>query len=167
MTAGSRVRVRRGGRPRTARAAACAAVLAALVALATGCREEAVPAWGYPELGARLGSLSRAVEEGCAGAAPAGCGGNLDRLDALAGRAFAEVLDRRLLDQGCLRAREEVRRARRARLAAAERARAGRDPRHAGLGRAVAVEHVAYRRLLAALERVRAAPPPGEGADPL
>ncbi|MDX3537078.1 hypothetical protein PV721_22415 [Streptomyces sp. MB09-01] len=143
---------------------ACAAVL---VALATGCRNDTAPAWGYPELGATLGSLSRTLEEGCAGKAPASCSEDLDRLDALAERAFAEVLDHRLLDDAYLAARNEVRRARQLRLAAEARARSRRDPHHPSLARAVAAEQLAYLHLLAALERVRTAPPPGDGTDPV
>ncbi|MER6196161.1 hypothetical protein ABT234_02105 [Streptomyces sp. NPDC001586] len=150
--------------PGRVRAVACAAVL---VALATGCRTDTAPAWGYPELGAALGSLSRALDEDCAGQASASCSGDLDRLDALAERAFAEVLDHRLLDEAYLAARSEVDRARRLRLAAAARARSSRDPHDLPLGRAVAAERLAYRHLLAALERLRTAPPPGDGTNPV
>ncbi|MFD6970129.1 hypothetical protein [Streptomyces sp. NPDC059949] len=156
---------RRGGAGRgTVRAAACVAVL---MAVATGCRNDTAPAWGYPELGATLGSLARTLEEGCAGAAPEHCAGHLDRLDALAARAFAEVLDHRLLDDAYVRARTGVHRARELRLAASARARSLRDPHHPPLVRAVAAERLAYRRLLTALERVRAAPPPGDGTRPV
>ncbi|MEU9086568.1 hypothetical protein [Streptomyces sp. NPDC048357] len=162
MTACSTARGSAG--PGRVRAVACAAVL---VALATGCRADTAPAWGYPELGATLGSLSRALDESCAGQAPASCGDDLDRLDALAERAFAEVLDHRLLDDAYLAARNGVDRARALRLAAAAKARALRDPHHPPLGRAVAAERLAYRHLLAALERLRTAPPPGDGTDPV
>ncbi|WP_158754323.1 hypothetical protein [Streptomyces sp. NRRL F-2580] len=162
MTACSTARGSAG--PGRVRAVVCAAVL---VALATGCRNDAAPAWGYPELGATLGSLSRALDESCAGKAPASCSDGLDRLDAPAQRAFAEVLDHRLLDDAYLAARTEVDRARRLRLAAAAQARSLRDPHHPPLGRAVAAEQLAYRHLLAALERLRTAPPPGDGTDPV
>ncbi|MFD3543061.1 hypothetical protein ACFWUQ_26690 [Streptomyces sp. NPDC058662] len=160
----SRAGGRRGARAGAIRAAACAALLAASVA---GCRDDPAPAFGYPQLHARLGSLSRALDEGCAGV-PAGCAEGLERLGALAERAFAQALDHELLDEGCLAAREEVRRARGVRRAAAEPARAApRDARPADLERAVAAERLAHRRLLAALERVRTAPPPGEGTQPV
>ncbi|MFD9370599.1 hypothetical protein ACFWA6_23270 [Streptomyces sp. NPDC060020] len=162
MTACSTARGSAG--PGRVRAVACAAVL---VALATGCRNDAAPAWGYPDLGATLGSLSRALDESCAGEVPASCSDDLDRLDALAERAFAEVLDHRLLDDAYLAAGTEVDRARRLRLAAAARARSVRDPHHPPLVRAVAAEQLAYRHLLAALERLRTAPPPGDGTDPV
>ncbi|MFE9928696.1 hypothetical protein [Streptomyces sp. NPDC005533] len=162
MTACSTARGSAG--PGRVRAVACAAVL---LALATGCRNDAAPTWGYPELGATVGSLSRALDESCAGQTPASCSDGLDRLDALAERAFAEVLDHRLLDDAYLAARNEVDRARRLRLAAAARARSLRDPHHPPLGRAVAAERHAYRHLLAALERLRTTPPPGDGTDPV
>ncbi|WP_404961567.1 hypothetical protein [Streptomyces sp. 147326] len=146
------------------RAVACAAVL---VALATGCRNDAAPAWGYPELGATVRSLSRALEEGCAGQAPSSCSDDLDRLDVLAERAFAEVLDHRLLDDAYVTAGNEVRRTRQLRLAAAAQARSRRDPHHPPLARAIAAEELAYRHLLAELERVRTAPPQREGTDPV
>ncbi|WP_328303116.1 hypothetical protein OG389_34880 [Streptomyces sp. NBC_00435] len=144
-----------------------AASVAALFLLATGCRNDSVPAWGYPELGATLTALSRTLEEGCAGQAPESCAGELDRLDALAGRAFTEVLDHRLLDTAYVGARNEVDRARELRTAAAARARAGRDPYPLPLRRAVEAERLAYRHLLAALERIRTAPPPEAGAEPV
>ncbi|MFD3719641.1 hypothetical protein [Streptomyces sp. NPDC058674] len=161
MTACSTVRGRTG--PGTVRAAAAVAVLAVL---ATGCRNDAAPAWGYPELGAALGSLSRALEGGCSGA-PQACAGDLERLDALAERAFVEVLDHELLDGAYVGARNGVERAREVRLAAAARARALRDPHHLPLERAVAAERLAYRHLLAELERLRTAPPPGDGTEPV
>ncbi|MEU9304627.1 hypothetical protein [Streptomyces sp. NPDC048269] len=142
------------------------ASIAVLVALATGCRNDAAPSWGYPELGTTLGSLSRALEEGCAGTAPASCADGLDRIDALADHAFDEVLDHRLLDDAYVEARNEVDRARELRLAAAAQARSRRDPHYLPLGRAVAAERLAYRHLLAALESVRTAPPPGDGTEP-
>lgn len=162
MTPCSTVRGRAG--PGTLRAVASAAVL---VALAAGCRNDAAPSWGYPELGATLRSMSRTLEEGCAGTVPESCADALDRLDALAERAFAEVLDHRLLDDAYVGARHEVDRARRLRLAAAAQARSRRDPHYLPLGRAVAAERLAYRHLLAALERVRTAPPPGDGTEPV
>ncbi|MFD9338013.1 hypothetical protein ACFWBF_26965 [Streptomyces sp. NPDC060028] len=143
------------------------ASVAVLVVLATGCRNDAAPAWGYPELGATLGSLSRALEKGCPEAAPASCADDLDRLGVLAERAFAEVLDHRLLDAAYVEAKSEVDRARELRLAAAAQARSHRDPHHLPFGRAVAAERLAYRHLLAALERVRTAPPPGDGTAPV
>lgn len=161
-TAGPGVRARTG--PGTVRALTSVSVL---VLLATGCGNDTAPAWGYPELGATLGSLSRALDEGCAGAAPERCAEDLDRLDALVDRAFAQVLDHRLLDAASVRARNEVDRTRELRRAAAVRARALRDPYHLPLGRALAAERLAHRHLLAALERVRAAPPPGEGTRPV
>ncbi|MEU7606434.1 hypothetical protein AB0B78_14610 [Streptomyces sp. NPDC040724] len=150
--------------PGRARAVACAAVL---VALATGCRNDAAPAWGYPELGATVRSLSRALAEGCAGQTPARCSEHLERLDALAERAFAEVLDHRLLDDAYVAAANEVRRTRQLRLAAAVQARSRRDPHHPPLARAVAAEERAYRHLLTALSRIRTAPPPADGTDPV
>ncbi|MFD9355697.1 hypothetical protein [Streptomyces sp. NPDC060031] len=150
--------------PGTVRAVAS---VAALMVLATGCRDDAAPAWGYPELGATLGSLSQALEKGCTETAPASCADDLDRLDVLAERAFAEVLDHRLLDAAYVEARNEVDRARELRLAAAAQARSRRDPHHLPLRRAVAAERLAYRHLLAALERVRTAPPPGDGTEPV
>ncbi|MGR4880411.1 hypothetical protein ACIPUC_13360 [Streptomyces sp. LARHCF249] len=162
MTSCSTVRGRTGRG--AVRAVAC---VAALVALAAGCRNDSAPAWGYPELGATVGSLSRALEEGCAGRAPERCAEDLDQLDALAERAFAEVLEHRLLDDGYVAARNQVDRAREIRLAAAEEARSRRDPYYLPLGRAVAAEQLAYRHLLAALEKVRTAPPPGDGAQPV
>ncbi|WP_327417952.1 hypothetical protein [Streptomyces sp. NBC_01233] len=150
--------------PGRVRTVACAALL---LALATGCRNDAAPAWGYPDLGATVRSLSRALGEGCAGKAPANCSDDLDRLDALAERAFSEVLDHRLLDDAYVAAWNEVRRTRQLRLAAAAQARSRRDPHHPPLARAVAAEELAYRHLLAALERVRTAPPAGDGTDPV
>ncbi|MEU9376082.1 hypothetical protein AB0D94_20220 [Streptomyces sp. NPDC048255] len=161
MTACSTVRGRAGPGVRAV------ASVAVLMAVATGCRNDAAPAWGYPELGATLGSLSRTLEEGCTGTAPDDCAGDLDRLDALAERAFAEVLDHELLDDAYVEARNEVRRARELRLTAAAQARSLRDPHHLPLGRAVAAERLAYRHLLAALTRVRTAPPPGDGIQPV
>ncbi|MFD9304806.1 hypothetical protein ACFWCB_19465 [Streptomyces sp. NPDC060048] len=136
---------------------------ALLVLLTTGCRNDAAPAWGYPELGATLESLYRALAEGCAGAPPESCAEGLDRLGVLEERALSEVLDHRLLDDGYVAARNGVARARELRLAAA--ARSPLDPDH--LGRAVEAERLAHRRLLAALERLRTAPPPGDGTDPV
>lgn len=162
MTPCSTVRGRAG--QGTVRAVASVAML---VALATGCRNDATPAWGYPELDATMGSLSRALEETCDGTASDGCADDLDRLDALAKRAFAEVLDHRLLDAGYVEARSEVDRAREFRLAAAAQARSPRDPNYLPFVRAVAAERLAYRRLLAELERVRTTPPPGDGMAPV
>ncbi|MET9470185.1 hypothetical protein ABZY44_36410 [Streptomyces sp. NPDC006544] len=150
-----------GGRARRGTARAVASV-AALAALATGCREDAAPAWEYPELRATLTSLSRALDEGCGGES---CADELDRLDALAERAFAEALDRRLLDDAYVGARNRVDRARHLRLAAAAQARSLRDPHYPPLERAQEAERLAYRQLLAALEKVRSAPPPGDGGE--
>ncbi|WP_327308837.1 hypothetical protein OG730_39570 [Streptomyces sp. NBC_01298] len=154
--------MRRG--PWPVRAAASVAVL---VFLATGCRNDTAPAWGYPELGATLGSLSRALDEGCSGAAPERCAEDLDRLDVLLERAFAQVLDHRLVDAASVDARDEVDRTRGLRRAAAVRARALRDPHHPPLDEALAAERLACRALLAALEHVRAVPPPDEGTRPV
>ncbi|MFE2143739.1 hypothetical protein ACFXA3_18725 [Streptomyces sp. NPDC059456] len=143
------------------------AAVAALGALATGCRNDTAPAWGYPELGATLASLSRGLDEGCAEAAPASCAAALDRLGVLAERAFAEVLDHRLLDAGYVAALHDVEGARELRVAAAREARDRHDPHHLPLRRAVLAEQLAYRRLLAALEGLRTAPPPGDGTGPV
>ncbi|MET9605869.1 hypothetical protein ABZZ17_12490 [Streptomyces sp. NPDC006512] len=145
------------------RAVACAAVL---LALATGCRDDTEPAWGYPRLGAALGSLSRALEASCAGPASEQCAADLDRLAALTERAFAEVLDHELLDAACVDARSEAYRARELRLAAARALPPG-DPHDLPLVRAMAAERLAYLRLLTALETIRTAPPPGEGTEPV
>ncbi|MFD7256731.1 hypothetical protein [Streptomyces sp. NPDC059874] len=143
------------------------ASVAVLVAVATGCRNDATPAWGYPELEATLGSLSRAVEEACRGKAPGSCADDLDGLAALAERAFAEVLDHRLLDAAFVDARSDVGRTREFRLTAEAQARSRRDPHYVPFERAVAAERLAYRRLLVELERVRATPPPGDGMEPV
>ncbi|MCX5409548.1 hypothetical protein OHA37_37535 [Streptomyces sp. NBC_00335] len=139
------------------------ASVAVLLFLATGCGNDTAPAWGYPELGATLGSMSRALDEGCAAAAPERCAEDLDRIDVLADRAFAQVLDHRLLDAAYVDARNEVARTREVRRAAAVSARSRREPQHLPLVRALAAERLAYRDLLATLERLRAAPPAGEG----
>ncbi|MFJ4776105.1 hypothetical protein [Streptomyces sp. NPDC088762] len=144
------------------------ASVASLAALATACRNDTAPAWGYPELHARLGSLSRALETPCDESAPASCAAALDRLGTLADLALAEVLDHRLLDPRCAEAVSALDRARALRATAAGQARARRDPHHPPLRRAVAAERRAYERLLAALQRVRTAPPPADGAtDPV
>ncbi|WP_405444834.1 hypothetical protein [Streptomyces erythrochromogenes] len=175
-----RPRPRARARTATVRRLALAVCLAAAAALTAGCRDDTTPAWEYPRLAATLDSLSAALAQGCATPDPDHCAARLDRLDTLARRAFAEVLDHRLLDQACLTAESEVRRARTLRLAATAQAQAqgqgqgqgqGRqDPRHPALEqarRAVAAEQAAYRRLLAALENVRTAPPPGVPAQPV
>ncbi|MFJ2598474.1 hypothetical protein [Streptomyces erythrochromogenes] len=163
-------------RTATVRSLALAACLAAAAALTAGCRDDTAPAWEYPRLAATLNSLSAALAQGCATPDPGQCAAGLDRLDTLARRAFTEVLDHRLLDQACLTAESEVRRARTLRLAATATAtaqaqgQARQDPRHPALEqarRAVAAEQAAYRRLLAALEKVRTAPPPGAQTQPL
>ncbi|MFJ9769551.1 hypothetical protein ACIRUY_37680 [Streptomyces erythrochromogenes] len=173
------MRPRTRPRPRTAatlRALALAVCLATAAALTTGCRNETTPAWEYPRLAATLDSLSTALAQGCATPDPDHCAARLDHLEALARRAFTEVLDHRLLDQACLEADSAVRRARTLRLAATEQAQAqaqgqGRqDLRHPALEqarRAVAAEQAAYRRLLAALEKVRTTPPPGAPTQPV
>lgn len=156
-------RVRAG----TLRAAASVASVAALASGATACRDDTPPAWGYPELKATLGSFSRALDTPCAEAAPAACAAELDRLRELADRAHAEVLDHRLLDPGYLDAVNTLDRARALRTAAERQARARRDPHHPPFRRAVAAERRAYERLLAALESVRTAPPPGADTEPV
>lgn len=143
------------------------AALAALAALATGCRNDTAPAWGYPELGATLSSLSRDLDEGCAETVPASCVAGLDRLGVLAERAFAEALDRELLDTGYVEAINAVDAAKQLRVAAAREARARRDPHYLPFRHAVLAERLAYRRLLAELEGLRTAPPPGDGTDPV
>ncbi|MFJ9944155.1 hypothetical protein [Streptomyces erythrochromogenes] len=171
-----RPRTRPRARTATVRRLALAVCLTAAAALTAGCRDDTTPAWEYPRLAATLDSLSAALAQGCATPDPDHCAARLDRLDTLARRAFAEVLDHRLLDQACLTAESEVRRARTLRLAATAQAQAQgqgqvrQDPRHPALEqarRAVAAEQAAYRRLLAALENVRTAPPPGVPAQPV
>ncbi|MFE1832007.1 hypothetical protein [Streptomyces yangpuensis] len=174
----NRTRARaRTGRTAAVRALALAVCLT-LTALATGCRDETAPAWDYPRLAATLNALSTALAQGCATPDPAHCADRLDRLDTLARRAVTEVLDHRLLDQACLDAESDVRRARTLRLAATitarspaqarspAPARSPQDPRRLALAQAVAAEQAAYRRLLAALEKVRTTPPPGAETGP-
>ncbi|NXY98418.1 hypothetical protein HYE82_29395 [Streptomyces sp. BR123] len=156
-----------GGRTASGGTVRAVASVAVLAAFATGCRNDTAPPWGYPDLKATLGSLSRALDEGCAGAAPESCADDLDRLGALADRAFDQALEHRLLDAGYVDAVTDLARARELRAATAADAGARRDPRYAPFRRAVAAEMLAYRRLLAALERVRTAPPPGDGTDPV
>ncbi|MFJ7781010.1 hypothetical protein [Streptomyces yangpuensis] len=173
----------RTGRAAAVRALALAVCLAA-TALTTGCRDDTAPAWDHPRLAATLNALSTALAQGCATPDPDHCAAGLDHLDTLARRAFTEVLDHRLLDQACLDAESDVRRARTLRLAAAVTARSPaptrspaparspepapslQDPRRLALARAVAAEQAAYRRLLAALEKVRATPPPDAATGP-
>lgn len=143
------------------------ASVAVLAACATGCRNDPAPPWGYPELRSTLGALSRTLEEGCDETAPESCVDDLDRLGALADRAFGEVLDHELLDAAYVDALGRTRRARELRVAAGERARSRQDPHDLRFRRAVAAERLAYRRLLAALRDVRTAPPPGDGTDPV
>ncbi|MGW9068819.1 hypothetical protein ACWGQT_05160 [Streptomyces yangpuensis] len=166
--------------PAVAVRALALAVCLAVTALVTGCRDDTAPAWDYPRLAATLNALSTALAQGCATPDPAHCADRLDRLDTLARRAFTEVLDHRLLDQACLDAESDVRRARTLRLAATTTARSPapaqspdrspdrspQDPRRLALARAVAAEQAAYRRLLAALEKVRTTPPPGAATGP-
>ncbi|MFG2873672.1 hypothetical protein ACGFYU_01340 [Streptomyces sp. NPDC048337] len=156
-------RVRAG----TVRAAASIASAATLAALATACRNDTAPAWGYPDLRATLGSFSRALDAPCDESAPATCVDELDRLGTLADVAHGEVLDHRLLGPGYVEALHALDRARALRAAAAAQARARRDPHHPPFRRAVAAERRAYERLLAVLEGVRTAPPPGEGTEPV
>ncbi|MFD8413254.1 hypothetical protein ACFV2Q_16050 [Streptomyces sp. NPDC059650] len=155
-----------GGTLRTAASLASLASVAVLAAFATGCRNDTAPAWGYPDLKATLGSLSRALDQGCAEAAPERCSDDLDRLGALADRAFGLALEHGLLDAAYVDAVHDLDRARELRVAAAADAWARRDPRYAPFRQAVAAERLAYRRLLATLESVRTAPPPGDGTAP-
>ncbi|MEV6733651.1 MULTISPECIES: hypothetical protein [unclassified Streptomyces] len=143
------------------------AAFAALTALATGCRNDTAPAWEYPELGTTLRSLSHHLDEGCAETAPASCVDELDRLGGLAEQAFAEVLDHKLLAGGYVAAMNDLAGARELRLAAAQEARARRDPHYLPFRHAVQAERLAYRRLLAELESLRTAPPPGDGTEPV
>ncbi|MFC9292992.1 hypothetical protein ACFTWH_06300 [Streptomyces sp. NPDC057011] len=156
-------RVRAG----TLRAAASIASAATLAAFATACRNDTSPAWGYPDLKATLGSISRALDAPCDEAAPVTCVDELDRLGTLADLALGQVIDHRLLDPGCVEAVNALDRARALRAATAGQARARRDPHHPPFRRAVAAERRAYERLLAALEGVRTAPPPGDGTQPV
>ncbi|MFJ8015552.1 hypothetical protein [Streptomyces sp. NPDC096339] len=151
-------------RPGAIRAAAACAALAALV---TGCRNDTVPAWGYPELRTTLRSLSDSLDEGCDETTPASCVNHLDRLGALAERAFTQVLDHKLLDAGYVAARNELDAARARRATTAEQAVSRHDPHHPPFRRAVRAERLAYEHLLAELERLRTAPPPGDGTDPV
>ncbi|MFD9724916.1 hypothetical protein [Streptomyces sp. NPDC059072] len=143
------------------------AVCAALAALATGCRNDAVPAWGYPELRTTLSALSESLDEGCAETTPASCVQHLDRLGALAERAFTQVLDHKLLDDGYVAALNELDGARARRATAARQALSRRDPHYPPFTRAVRAERRAYEHLLAELERLRTAPPAGDGTDPV
>ncbi|MFJ3960917.1 hypothetical protein [Streptomyces sp. NPDC090036] len=153
------------GRPRALSALTAFATLTALVG---ACSNETAPDWGYPELGTILGSLSRDLEEGCgATTAAASCAERLDRLTAPTERAFAEVLDHRLLDVATVAAMNDLDRAREVRVGAAEEARSRQEPDHLPLRRAVEAERLAYQRLLSELQRLRTAPPPGDGTDPV
>ncbi|MEV6683304.1 hypothetical protein AB0N09_41620 [Streptomyces erythrochromogenes] len=196
MTASRTPRPRTRLRTAAVRSLALAVCLTATAALTAGCRDDTAPAWEYPRLAAALNALSAALAQDCAAPDPGHCAAGLDRLDTLARRAFTEVLDHRLLDQACLAAESEVRRARTLRLAATARAheqaqaqaqaqaqpqtqpqgqaqgqaQGRQDPRHPALEqarRAVAAEQAAYRRLLAALEKVRTTPPPGAQTQPV
>ncbi|MFB7255583.1 hypothetical protein [Streptomyces nojiriensis] len=143
-------------------------VLAACTALVAGCGGDTAPDRGYPELGKALRSLSRDLDGACGRAeAPVSCAEDLDRLTAPTERAFAQVLEHKLLDVGTVAAMNELDRARELRVAAAEEARSRKDPHHVPLARAVAAEKRAYQGLLDELERLRTAPPPGDGTDPL
>ncbi|MEV7614218.1 hypothetical protein [Streptomyces sp. NPDC089799] len=153
--------------PGTARALLSVLSLAAVAAFATGCRNDPSPAWGYPELKATLESFAGALAEPCDRTAPESCTAGLDRTGTLAERAFDEVLGHGLLDDGYAEARSRADRARAARLAAAREARSRRDPQHPPFRRAVAEERRAYEHLLAELRRLRTAPPPGDGTDPV
>ncbi|MFG2988172.1 hypothetical protein ACGFZK_02475 [Streptomyces sp. NPDC048257] len=156
------------GGPGTTRAAAALVACTAFTALVTGCSDDTAPHWGYPELATTLTSLSRALDEGCGGTAtPAGCAAKLDGLTVPMERAFAEVLDHKLLDVATVTAMNDLDRARELRLAAAKEARARQEPDHPPFRQAVAAEKLAYQRLITELERLRTAPPPGDGNDPL
>ncbi|MFJ7586669.1 hypothetical protein ACIQZO_04570 [Streptomyces sp. NPDC097617] len=163
----------RGGRrrcrePGTNRAAAALVACTAVTALVAGCGDDTVPEWEYPQLGTALTSLSRALDEGCGPAAtPAGCALKLDGLTAPMERAFAEVLDHKLLDVETVAAMNELDRARELRITAAREARSRQDPDHIPFRDAVEAEELAYRRLIAELQRLRTAPPPGDGTDPV
>ncbi|MFF4388006.1 hypothetical protein ACFY0G_14665 [Streptomyces sp. NPDC001552] len=144
------------------------AALTACTALVAGCGGDPAPDWGYPELGKGLRSLSRAVDGACGRTeTPESCAEDLDRLTAPTERAFAQVLEHELLDVGTVAAMNELDRARELRVAAAEEARSRQDPHHLPLARAVTAEKLAYQRLLDELERLRTAPPPGDGTDPV
>ncbi|MCX5151047.1 MULTISPECIES: hypothetical protein [unclassified Streptomyces] len=162
-----RVRIRLPRGAGTVRAVAACAALTALTALATGCRNDTAPPWEYPELGATLRSLSHDLDEGCAETAPARCVDELDRLGVLAERAFAEVLDHKLLAGGYVAAMDDLAGARELRLAAAQEALARRDPHYLPFRQAVRAERLAYGRLLAELESLRTAPPPADGTEPV
>ncbi|MFI8387765.1 hypothetical protein [Streptomyces sp. NPDC085540] len=144
------------------------AALTACTALVAGCGGDTAPDWGYPELGKSLRSLNRDVDEACGPTeTPESCAEDLDRLTAPTERAFAQVLERKLLDVAAVAAMNELDRARELRVAAAAEARSRQDPHHLPLARAVAAEKLAYQRLLDELERLRTAPPPGDGTDPV
>ncbi|MFD7785000.1 hypothetical protein ACFV4Q_18135 [Streptomyces nojiriensis] len=144
------------------------AALAACTALVAGCGGDTAPDRGYPELGKTLRSLSRDLDEACGRTeSAASCAEDLDRLTAPTERAFAQVLEHKLLDVDTVAAMNELDRARELRAAAAEEARARQDPHHLPLARAVAAEKRAYESLLDELERLRTAPPPGDGTDPV
>ncbi|MCX4807926.1 hypothetical protein OG594_41120 [Streptomyces sp. NBC_01214] len=144
------------------------AALTACTALVAGCGGDTAPDWGYPELGKSLRSLNRDVDGACGPTeTPESCAEDLDRLTAPTERAFAQVLEHKLLDVGTVAAMNELDRARELRAAAAEEARSRQDPHHLPLARAVAAEKLAYQRLLDELERLRTAPPPGDGTDPV
>ncbi|MCX5308672.1 hypothetical protein OG304_35400 [Streptomyces sp. NBC_00160] len=142
------------------------AALAACTALVAGCGNDTAPDRGYPELGKALGSLSRGLDEACAETdTPESCAEDLDTLAAPTERAFTQVLEHKLLDAGAVEAMDELDRARELRVTAAREARARQDPRDPELAHAVAAEKRAYQRLLTELERLRTAPPPGDGTD--
>ncbi|WP_314245003.1 hypothetical protein [Streptomyces sp. DSM 40907] len=144
------------------------AALAACAALVAGCGNDTAPDWGYPELAKTLRSLSRDLDAACERTeTPESCAEDLDRLTAPAERAFDQVLDHKLLDAGTVAAMNGLDRARELRIAAAAEARTRQDPQYLPLARAVAAEKLAYQRLLAELERLRTAPPPGDGTDPV
>ncbi|MFF2787466.1 hypothetical protein ACFVT6_11950 [Streptomyces sp. NPDC058049] len=144
------------------------AALAVCTALVAGCGNATAPDWGYPELGKTLRSLSRDLDRACERTqTPQSCAEDLDRLTAPTERAFAQVLEHELLDAGTVAAMNELEKAREVRVAAAEEARTRQDPHHLPLARAVAAEKLAYEHLLDELERLRTAPPPGDGTDPV
>ncbi|MFD9617645.1 hypothetical protein ACFWB2_10205 [Streptomyces virginiae] len=144
------------------------AALAACTALMAGCGDDTAPDRAYPELATTLRALSHDLDEACGRTeTPESCAQDLDRLTAPTERAFAQVLDHKLLDVGTVDAMNALDRARELRAAAAREARSRQDPHHLPLARAVAAEKRAYQNLLAELERLRTAPPPGDRTDPV
>lgn len=156
------------GRSTRNRSAAALTCIAALGALTAGCRNDTAPAWEYPELGTTLSSLSRDLDERCGPTAtPAGCAKHLDALTVPTERAFGEVLDHKLLDVRTVAAMNDLDRAREQRFTAGREARSRQEPHYLPFRRAVAAEELAYQRLITELERLRTAPPPADGTDPV